>query len=96
MSHPEKNDNVRKLSVFLRESRMRAGLSQAQVARKLGYGTAQFISNWERGVSEPPLKALKVLAKIYSVSVDEIFEIVLKSTIQKVTDDLKAKFKDTK
>jgi transcriptional regulator with XRE-family HTH domain len=93
MSHPEKNNKVRPLSVFLRESRMRAGLSQAQVARKLRYGTAQFVSNWERGVSEPPLKALKTLAKIYSISADELFEIVLQSTIEKVAADMRTKFK---
>lgn len=96
MSHPDKNNKERQLSVFLRECRMRSGLSQMQVARKLGYGTAQFISNWERGVSEPPLKALKILAKVYSVSVDDIFQVVLKTTIEKVTEDLKTKFKETK
>ncbi|WP_413291143.1 helix-turn-helix domain-containing protein [Bdellovibrio sp. HCB337] len=96
MSKADENKTVSKLSVFLREKRMRADLSQAKVARILGYSTAQFVSNWERGISEPPLETLKVLAKLYSVSVDEMFEVVLKSTIQKVTEDLKEKFKHTK
>lgn len=96
MSDTEKNKKARPLSVFLRESRMRAGLSQAQVARRLKYGTAQFISNWERGVSEPPLKAIKILAKIYGVSADEIFEVVLQTTLEKVKEDLTAKFRDAK
>lgn len=95
MGDSDKNSNGLQLGVFLRESRMKAGLSQMQVAKKLGYTTAQFISNWERGVSEPPLKALKVLARIYSVSMDEIFQLILQSTIKKVTEDLKAKFKRT-
>lgn len=95
MGNTDKNTNERQLGVFLRESRVRAGLSQMQVAKKLGYTTAQFISNWERGVSEPPLKALKTLAKIYSVSMDDIFQLILRSTIEKVTEDLKARFKRT-
>lgn len=95
MGNTDKNSNERQLGAFLRESRMKAGLSQMQVAKKLGYTTAQFISNWERGVSEPPLKALKTLARIYSVSMDEIFQLILRSTIEKVTEDLKAKFKRT-
>ncbi|MBS1970654.1 MAG: helix-turn-helix transcriptional regulator [Bdellovibrionales bacterium] len=96
MSDTEKNNKVRPLSVFLRESRMRAGLSQAQVARRLKYGTAQFISNWERGVSEPPLKAIKILAKIYNIPAEEIFEVVLRTTLEKVKEDLTAKFRDAK
>ena len=96
MSDTEKNNKVRPLSVFLRESRMRAGLSQAQVARRLKYGTAQFISNWERGVSEPPLKAIKILAKIYNIPAEEIFEVVLRTTLEKVKEDLTPKFRDAK
>lgn len=95
MGDSDKNSNGLQLGVFLRESRMKAGLSQMQVAKKLGYTTAQFISNWERGVSEPPLKALKTLARVYSVSMDDIFQLILQSTINKVTEDLKAKFKRT-
>ena len=96
MSKADENNSVSRLSVFLREKRTHAGLSQAKVARILGYSTAQFVSNWERGISEPPLETLKVLAKLYAVSTDEMFEVVLKSTIQKVTEDLKSKFRDAK
>jgi transcriptional regulator with XRE-family HTH domain len=83
------------LSEFLREKRIAAGMSQGKVAGILGYTSPQFISNWERGISEPPVDTLKVIAKLYNVPMDELFEVVLKSTIQKVTVDLQQKFKNT-
>lgn len=96
MDNADDNKPVSSISVFLREKRMAAGLSQAKVARILGYTTAQFISNWERGISEPPMETFRKLARLYSVPVDEMFDAVLKSTIEKVTADMKTKFKETK
>jgi transcriptional regulator with XRE-family HTH domain len=80
------------LEKFLKEKREQAGLSQKQVADKLGYTTPQFVSNWERGVSSPPLKTLKKIGEMYHVSADELFRITLDTTIQQVTIDLKRKF----
>lgn len=80
------------LSKFLKDKRESAGLSQKQVADKLGYTTPQFISNWERGVSSPPLKTLKKVGELYHVSADELFKVTLESTLQQVTQDLKRKF----
>lgn len=40
------------LAELLKEKRLAAHISQKTVAEKLGYTTAQFISNWERGVSQ--------------------------------------------
>ena len=49
----------------LREYRIRMGITQWDVANALGYTSAQFISNWERGVSYPPDNASVVLGQIY-------------------------------
>lgn len=80
------------LAKFLKEKRENAGLSQKQVSDKLGYTTPQFVSNWERGVSSPPLKTLKKIGELYHVSADDLFKVTLESTIQQVTMDLKRKF----
>ncbi len=80
------------LAKFLKEKRENVGLSQKQVADKLGYTTPQFVSNWERGVSSPPLKTLKKIGDLYDVSADDLFRVALDSTIQQVTIDLKRKF----
>ena len=81
------------LAQFLKEARVKAGLSQGDVADKLGYATPQFISNWERGISAPPISGLKVLANLYKISADKMFEILLEEEIKVVTEDLKRKYK---
>lgn len=80
------------LAVFLKDKRIVAGLSQKDVALKLGYSTSQFISNWERGISQPPLATLRKIAELYKVSADEMFNVLLKSTISQLEIDLKKKF----
>ncbi|HEY1078852.1 MAG TPA: helix-turn-helix transcriptional regulator [Bdellovibrio sp.] len=85
-----KNANFAK---YLKQKRENAGLSQKQVSEKLGYTTPQFISNWERGISTPPMKTVKKLASMYSISVDEIFNLLLQETLQQVTLDFKQKLK---
>lgn len=80
------------LGTFLKEKRENVGLSQKDVAHKLGYTTPQFISNWERGISTPPLKTLKKIGDMYKVSADELFQVTLNYQIQQMTMDLKKKF----
>ena len=84
------------LAEFLKNKRLNAGLSQRDVADKLGYSTPQFISNWERGVSHPPISALKKLGDLYKVSAEDLFEVTLNATIQDVTQDLRRKFASSK
>ena len=84
------------LADFLKTKRVNAGLSQRDVADKLGYSTTQFISNWERGVSHPPINALKKLGELYKVSAEDLFDVTLNATIQEVTRDLRRKFAGSK
>lgn len=78
---------------LLREKRIASAYSQADVAYKLGYSTPQFVSNWERGESHPPVTVLKKLAQLYGCSAEELFEVVLEVTVKKLTDDLRHQFK---
>ncbi|MGZ3743693.1 MAG: helix-turn-helix transcriptional regulator [Pseudobdellovibrionaceae bacterium] len=80
------------LSKFLKDKRLEAGLSQGAVAKKLGYTSPQFVSNWERGLSQPPVVTLRKIAQIYNISANEMFEVMLKATIEAVTADLTEKF----
>ena len=70
--------NRAKLSEFLRVKRVATGMTQAEVASKLGYTSPQFISNWERGLASPPAFIVKDLAKIYHISADDLFQRLLK------------------
>lgn len=83
----------KQLASFLKASRVKAGLSQKDVANHLGYETPQFISNWERSISSPPVTSLKKLAELYGVSAEKLFEIVLAEEITTVTESLRRKFK---
>lgn len=72
-NYPSKQKNC----TYLKSLRVEARLSQAEVASMLGHKTPQFISNWERGVCLPPIKDLKTLAGLFSISPEDLFEYVL-------------------
>lgn len=80
------------LAALLKQKRIAAGLSQGDVAMKMGYSTPQFISNWERGIACPPVRDLKKLADILKTSPEELFEVFLEGTISHVTHEMKRKF----
>lgn len=81
-----------KLAQFLKEKRSISGLSQKDVATKLGYSTSQFISNWERGISQPPIHTLRTLAQMYNIAAEQMFDVLLENTMVQVQEDLKKKF----
>lgn len=66
------------LGDFLQSKRVKAGLSQGDVAAKLGYSSPQFISNFERGLCAPPLNKLKMLVQLYDLNGDEVLKLMLK------------------
>ena len=65
------------LGSYLKKKRIEAKVTQAEVANVLGYSTAQFISNFERGLCSPPLKHLKKIVKMYNIPPDEVIEIIM-------------------
>ena len=66
------------LGDFLQSKRVKAGLSQGDVATKLGYSSPQFISNFERGLCAPPLNKLKLLVSLYDLNSEELIRLMLK------------------
>jgi len=67
-----------KLSQFLKQKRETIGLTQKEVSDRLGYTTPQFVSNWERGLSSPPLNALAKISDMYKIKPREMIEVVMK------------------
>ena len=63
---------------FLRKARLEAGLSQGNVARKLGYRSPQIVSNWERGLCQPPTKKMLQLCRLYKLKPEHLFEAHVK------------------
>lgn len=80
------------LAEFLKEKRVKVSLTQMEVAEILGYSSPQFISNWERGLSSPPINTLKRLCSLYKVGQEEMFDKLLSVTLSDVTSDLRRKF----
>lgn len=63
---------------FWKTARMDQGLSQGEVAKKLGYRNGQLVSNWERGLCLPPRKDLPKLSKLYRLGEKHIIHWMLK------------------
>ena len=80
------------LTGYLKKCREKRGLSQKEVSVLLGYSSPQFISNWERGESDPPVKVLAKLAKIYRIPDSEL----LAKYIECVTSRIEAEYKIAK
>lgn len=98
--------NQQKIGAFMRELRLDKGLTQEQLAERLGVSNRS-VSRWENGNNLPDLSLLLELAKLYGVGVDEILDGKRKEThtdeqtaeaIEKVADyanEEKARFKKT-
>lgn len=76
MPTPKKYKSTKRLGPYLQESRAKKGLTQKDVSIALGYQTAQFVSEWERGVRSPPSSALRKLVDLYEISIDEFYEVL--------------------
>lgn len=66
------------LGEYLQDKRVKAGLSQGDVATKLGYSSPQFISNFERGLCAPPLNKLKAIVQLYDLNGDEVLKLMVR------------------
>lgn len=56
------------LSKFLLDARLKADMTQADIAKELGYKTPQFISNLERMIVPFPLDKAKKFIKVTKCS----------------------------
>ena len=74
----------------LKEFREKRGLTQSEIAEKLGI-TYQAYAHYEKGRRQPDPEQLKVLADFYKVSIDEL---VGREQIN--ADELSAGWSDTK
>lgn len=76
----EQENNLRRRIIgdYLKKKREKKQLTQWDVARDLDYSTAQFVSNWERGVSLPPLDTMPKLASLLKVPGREFVDVMVK------------------
>ena len=63
---------------LLKAARIKQGMSQNELASRLGYTTPQFISNWERGMSLPPHDKLALLCTILKINRSQLRILLVK------------------
>lgn len=71
-------------SQFLKTARQKAGLSQKQVSEHFGWKSAQFCSNFERGISYPPPKIIRQLAKLLGVKMQDLAAVIVSDKQAKI------------
>lgn len=72
----------------LKNARIRAGLTQEQVAEKVMV-SRQTISNWENGKSLPDIVSIIKLSDLFQISIDDLLKSDKKMT-DKIEKDVKA------
>lgn len=63
------------LGEALKENRIRCNMTQEFVAERIGV-SRQAVSKWENGTSDPNTSNLVALAKLYSISAEELLKAV--------------------
>lgn len=73
---------------FFAKARKSRGMTQGELARRLGYSTPQCISNWERGLINPPVNSLRKLSKALDVNVNEIKRLYVEDFSRSLSERL--------
>lgn len=67
----------------LRMYRLKLKLTQQALAKKLGY-TPQFITNWERGISNPPIKAIPKLCRTLKIKKERMISFYVNEVLDQM------------
>ena len=73
----------------IKQLRFKAGLTQEQLAEKLGIG-AQSVSKWENAVAMPDITALPLLAEIFGVTIDDLFDLTTEQRLNRIENRMDA------
>ena len=71
----------------IRQLRFRAKLTQEQLAEKLNVAP-QSVSKWETGAAMPDITALPLLAEIFGVSIDDLFDLTAEQRLNRIENRL--------
>ena len=73
----------------IKQLRFKAGLTQEQLAEKLGIG-AQAVSKWETAAAMPDITTLPLLAEIFGVSIDDLFDLTTEQRLNRIENRMDA------
>ena len=71
----------------IRQLRFRAGFTQEQLADRLGIG-AQAVSKWENSVAMPDISLLPLLAEVFGVTIDDLFDLTVEQRMNRIENSL--------
>ncbi len=71
----------------IRQLRFKAGLTQEQLAEKLGIG-AQAVSKWENAIAMPDISTLPLLAEVFGISIDDLFDLTIEQRLNRIENSL--------
>lgn len=75
------------LAKKIKQLRFQAGLTQEQLAQKLGVG-AQSVSKWENNVAMPDIALLPLLAEAFGVMIDDLFDLTTEQRLNRIENRL--------
>lgn len=67
----------------IRQLRFKAGLTQEQLAEKMGVGP-QAVSKWENAAAMPDITALPKLAETFGVTIDDLFDLTAEQRLNRI------------
>ena len=73
----------------IKQLRFKAGLTQDQLAEKLGL-SAQSVSKWENAVAMPDITLLPMLAEVFGVSIDDLFDLTNEQRLNRIENRMDA------
>ena len=76
----------------IKQLRFKAGLTQEQTAEKLGV-SPQAISKWENAVTMPDITVLPLLAEVFGVTIDDLFDLTSEQRLNRIENRLDAEEK---
>lgn len=67
----------------IKQLRFKSGLTQEQLAEKLGIGP-QSVSKWENAVAMPDISTLPLLAEVFGVTIDDLFDLTAAQRLNRI------------
>ena len=73
----------------IKQLRFKAGLTQEQLAEKLGV-VPQSVSKWENAVAMPDITTLPLLAEVFGVTIDDLFDLTTEQRLNRIENRMDA------
>ncbi len=84
-----------KIGNKIRQMRIKAGLTQEQLASKLGV-SGQSVSKWENEITMPDISLLPDIAEAFGISIDELFDLTVEQKMKRIENriEIEEEFSD--